>query len=209
MKDSEFIELLNLYLDHEISAVDAARLENEVQGNAARRRIYQQYCRMQKACKVLAVDFETEPSVASNVIPFEPAADVQAPARKARASGLYAWGTVAAAACVALALFSRSGNSTAGSSPVDMSQSGPVAVAAPVETAAPAAQSLLLATQTQEADARFAWMNEVQLTPIQSQQVASDTLRFDAKTQPTQPGVYNSAQPLEVDEHMSAFRFQK
>ena len=27
MKDSEFLELLNLYLDHEISPADAARLE--------------------------------------------------------------------------------------------------------------------------------------------------------------------------------------
>ena len=30
MKDSEFLELLNLYLDHEISPADAARLEAEV-----------------------------------------------------------------------------------------------------------------------------------------------------------------------------------
>ena len=30
MKDSEFIELLNLYLDHEISAADAVRIEAEV-----------------------------------------------------------------------------------------------------------------------------------------------------------------------------------
>ena len=35
MKDSEFIELLNLYLDHEISTADAARLEAEVQANPA------------------------------------------------------------------------------------------------------------------------------------------------------------------------------
>ena len=36
MKDNEFIELLNLYLDHEISQEDAARLEAEVQRNPAR-----------------------------------------------------------------------------------------------------------------------------------------------------------------------------
>jgi hypothetical protein len=57
MKDSEFIELLNLYLDHEISADNAARLEAEVQGNPERRRVYRQYCRMQKACTLLANDF--------------------------------------------------------------------------------------------------------------------------------------------------------
>ena len=53
MKDSEFIELLNLYLDHEISAADAARLEAEVQTHAAHRAMYQNYCRMQKACKMV------------------------------------------------------------------------------------------------------------------------------------------------------------
>ena len=47
MKDSEFIELLNLYLDHEISVADAARLEAEVQGSPARRRVYREYCQMQ------------------------------------------------------------------------------------------------------------------------------------------------------------------
>ena len=66
MKDSEFIELLNLYLDHEITAADAARLEAEVQASPERRRVYQQYCRMQKACTMLAKDFvdENVPTVA-------------------------------------------------------------------------------------------------------------------------------------------------
>ena len=50
MKDSEFLELLNLYLDHEITPADAARLEAEVRADPERRRTYLQYCRMQKAC---------------------------------------------------------------------------------------------------------------------------------------------------------------
>ena len=65
MKDSEFIELVNLYLDHEISTADAARLEAEVQTNAARRQIYRQYCRIQKACRMAAADFQTEPVAAT------------------------------------------------------------------------------------------------------------------------------------------------
>ena len=60
MKDSEFIALLNLYIDHEITVADAARLEAEVQSNPERHQIYRQYCRMQKACTVLAQDFQTE-----------------------------------------------------------------------------------------------------------------------------------------------------
>jgi anti-sigma factor RsiW len=105
MKDSEFIQLLNLYLDHEISAADAVRLEAEVQSNPARRRIYQDYCRMQKACKVLAADFKTEPEIATEkkVVAFNPAA-----ARASRSASLYTLGGfAAAAACVAIIFVGR------------------------------------------------------------------------------------------------------
>src|SRR3954452_15409370 len=104
MKDSEFIELLNLYLDHEISAADAARLEAEVTANAKRRQVYQQYCRMQKACKIVGEKFvpETAAAPAGNVVAFELAT---APARR---TSLYAFGgLLAAAACVALVFVSR------------------------------------------------------------------------------------------------------
>lgn len=57
MKDARFNELLNLYLDHRLSAADAAELEAEVMRNPDRRRIYNGYCRMQRACHVL---FESE-----------------------------------------------------------------------------------------------------------------------------------------------------
>jgi len=59
MKDSEFIELLNLYLDHEITPANAARLEDEVRRNPGRRRIYLQYCGIHKACGIIAADFST------------------------------------------------------------------------------------------------------------------------------------------------------
>ncbi|MFH1499843.1 MAG: hypothetical protein ABII82_18685 [Verrucomicrobiota bacterium] len=57
MKDARFNELLNLYLDHRLSEADAAELEAEVTRNPVRRRIYNGYCRMQRACNVL---FESE-----------------------------------------------------------------------------------------------------------------------------------------------------
>jgi len=43
MKDREFIELLNLYVDREISAEDALRLEREVATDPKRREVYDQY----------------------------------------------------------------------------------------------------------------------------------------------------------------------
>ena len=111
MKDAEFLELLNLYLDHEISAADAARLETEVQAHADRRRVYREYCQMQKACTLLAKDFASEP-VAGKIIDF-------APRRASWTTGVFAVGGVAmAAACVAFVVVSRTretGTGAAGS----------------------------------------------------------------------------------------------
>lgn len=134
MNDSEFLELLNLYLDHEISAADAARLEDEVQSSAARRQTYLEYCRMQKACTLLAKDFATEPAE-KKVIAFEPQ-------RSSWASGAYAFGGLAvAAACVALVLVNRSAdgvkiNQSTNSGSVAAAQAAavaPVAAETPVQ----------------------------------------------------------------------------
>lgn len=105
MKESEFLELLNLYLDHEISAADAARLEAEVSARPDRRRTYDEYCRMHKACSLVAMDFSAADgavvTASDKVMPFEFAA-AHAAARRRRFSG-YVSGGLAAAACVAVA----------------------------------------------------------------------------------------------------------
>lgn len=53
MKESRFIELLNLYVDQELSPAEAAELEAEIAASPARRRTYEQYCRMQRGCSLL------------------------------------------------------------------------------------------------------------------------------------------------------------
>ena len=53
MNDRRFTELLNLYVDHEIAPAEAAELEAEVLHNPVRRRVYDRYCRMQRACSLL------------------------------------------------------------------------------------------------------------------------------------------------------------
>ena len=127
MKDSEFIELVNLYLDHEISTADAARLEAEVQTNAARRQIYRQYCRIQKACRMAAADFQTEPVAASAALDKKVVA-FDGPPRGKRARSVYAFGSFAAlAACAALVFVTRS-QQPANSQP-ESGVSAPVAVA--------------------------------------------------------------------------------
>lgn len=105
MKESEFLELLNLYLDHEISAADAARLEAAVSADPARRKVYDEYCRLHKACSLVAMDFRAADgavvAASDKVVPFDFGA-AQAAARRRR---VVAWtnGGLAAAACMALA----------------------------------------------------------------------------------------------------------
>ena len=150
MKDSEFIELLNLYLDHEISADDSARLEAEIRGNLERRRVYHQYCKMQQACRVIATDFataETErvPSTEKKVVPFDIA--TVAPGRHRRLQISYAVGAFAAAACVAVVFVSNRGpneNPVAEQSAATVAVSESVAPAGvPVSTHAPGPRGLV------------------------------------------------------------------
>ncbi len=93
MNDREFIELLNLYVDREIGADDALRLEAEVGANAERRRVYDQYCRMQKACSMLSSELADEEVKAADqrVLEFSGSA-----ARRLRP----AFALKAAAACI-------------------------------------------------------------------------------------------------------------
>ncbi len=146
MKDSEFIALLNLYLDHEISATDAARLEAEVQVHPARRNDYQQNCRMQKACRVLAADFTTADSspateAEQKVVAFDAAVATAAAERRQRVRGLYSLGGLAAvAACIAFVLVNR-GTPDAPTAPEVIAGTAvaPAAVEVPVAQAAASA----------------------------------------------------------------------
>jgi hypothetical protein len=98
MNDREFIELLNLYVDREISAEDALRLETEVATDPGRRRIYDQYCRIQKACTLLSEDFPDTVAIhpEHNVIAF--------PGARTWHLGTVVAGMAAAAACALVRL---------------------------------------------------------------------------------------------------------
>jgi len=192
MKDNEFIELLNLYLDHEISVEDAARLESEVQRNPKRYRVYREYCQMHKACALVSL----APSVeAPAVAEFEH--------RSSRWINPFAVGgliAAAAAAAVAFAVLHRT--PTAGPAiNADTLAAAPVAAPAtivPQPTAPTVATTLdrsdrpssVLATQTLRwnsedltaprlQDVRFNWIESLELTAIP--QVPSDSFRFESK----------------------------
>ncbi len=236
MKDSEFTELLNLYLDHEISAADAARLEAEVQSNPNRRRVYQEYCRMQKACKLLAQDFASESTAEAEqkIIAFDEAATRRHTGGKA----VYIGGLLAAAACVAVVFVRRSHESNAlatAGTPVVVQTATPAPTAAvPTEpaqlvaaTATPAnhgierrsADALSLRNAQTNAltinvnaqnDPHFAWIQDVRLTPIQAP-TPIDQLRFDATANLRSDNrtYTNTNKPLQSDVPWTAIRFQK
>jgi anti-sigma factor RsiW len=133
MKETEFIELLNLYLDHEISPADTARLEAEIRGNPERRRVYRQYCRMEQACKLIAADFTSEDEGAvvaaeRKVISFSPQA-ARASHRRPATLG-YAVAALAAAAGVALVFVAPRG-SDVGTDAMQPVAASDAAVAAP------------------------------------------------------------------------------
>ncbi len=259
MKDPEFIQLLNLYLDHEISAADAARLEAEVQSNGDRQKIYRQYCRMQKACKLLTSDFAPElapqPRGDRKVFSFS---DQMATAvsRPARAGNFYTVGALAAAAaCVAIIFVGHNRQVPAETTPyaavptpqvapavlvastpaalnpvsdyrngnVEASKtlrsvSGPRAlgvatrstlVADPLLLTGNTQADAMLAAAIDQANTQFAWMHNVQMTPIE-QVAPQNNLRFEmrpASMRPDGRSIGNrSTQPAT---EMAAFQFSK
>jgi hypothetical protein len=112
MKDSKFIELLNLYVDQQIEPAEAALLEEEILRNPARRRTYQQYCRMHRGCVMLQEQSRPQVGVGEKFTAAVAAAEekvVEFPtAGPNYAKGFYFAGLAAAAACVAFVVVSQS-----------------------------------------------------------------------------------------------------
>ena len=62
MNQNRFIELLNLYLDEEISADDRSDLMLEVSGDPERQEVFREYTRIHNACAQLGSHFESRAS---------------------------------------------------------------------------------------------------------------------------------------------------
>jgi hypothetical protein len=147
MKENRFIELLNLYVDQQLTAAEAAELEAEVQHSSTRRHTYNQYCRMQKACTLLFdQQCQDAPSSAtlSRALAQADRKVVDFPERNTpwRQRGVFAIGLAAMAACVALVLVRQT--PVAKTTPVAMT---PPAVATPTPVAVAAAEPVAPADQ--------------------------------------------------------------
>lgn len=102
MKEHRFKELLNLFLDHELSEQEADELEAEVRRDPARRATYHAYCRMHKGCTLL---FQGERGRApERPVLARALAEVERKASQPAAESWLGWGQYAGGAAMAAAL---------------------------------------------------------------------------------------------------------
>jgi hypothetical protein len=226
MNDTQFIELLNLYLDHEISPSDAARLEAEVQRNAARYRVYREYCQMHKACALLSLDSAAE----------VPATTTFTPQRSTWANPFAIGGLMAAAACAAFVFVNRAPTTAAPNQSSVVAGTAPAAatpavVAVSSESARNLPQMVTVSVSPRRSefqttpvihtlrlmntdltadrvqDVRLNWIETLQLTSMP--QVPADALRFEMKTAPkNNPRGFESG-PLQEPMEYNAIQFQR
>jgi hypothetical protein len=214
MKEREFIELLNLYVDREISAEDALRLESAVLDDPKRREIYDQYCRMAKACTMLTADTMASASepIAVDFRPHRP-----------WGFGPFAAGLAAAAVCAAVIITFKYRASELAS----LALSSPVAVAAPAPAAAPVADldmkpvflvrpldltaagsaRLQLAATDRPAN-QLDWIGAIHLTPVLN---ATNSDLMSPRTGLKAAALTGLPAAADSDEQgeMAAFRFQR
>jgi len=112
MRDSRFIELVNLYIDRQITAEETAELEAEMQDNPRRRAVYRQYCHLHSATKQVYDRFRaqaTDPQAAA------PAgrARIAAFESRPRANWIHYVGGLAAAGCLAMVFIRYNSSSPA------------------------------------------------------------------------------------------------
>jgi hypothetical protein len=134
MKDHRFIELVNLYIDRQITAAETAELEAEIQRSPRRRAVYRQYCQMHRATTLVYDSFRAQaadqpaatPAARSTIARFQ---------QERRGRG-YGWvnyaGGLAAAACLTLVFVHFSSRpATPGATVPAAVASAPVAAALP------------------------------------------------------------------------------
>jgi hypothetical protein len=213
MNDKKFIELLNLYVDREVTAEDALLLEAEVAANPGRRRVYDQYCKMQKACSMLSSEHSGESADADRQVVIYPSPSIW------RSVPLVA--TLAAAACVAVVVDIRLRSGTP-SLPVDAAPAqNPLALNTDVRTSSAAMEPVFLARlpvsqpaqgftaiDTSAPDNQLSWIGGVHMTPLFP--AANSDFISDPKSglKPVGPGD-TQAHVLQEPVEMTAFRFQR
>jgi hypothetical protein len=135
MKDNRFIELVNLYIDRQISAEETAELEAEIQASPQRRAVYRQYCQLHSATKQVYESFRTnaEPQAGT------PAGRVVTGdfARRPRSNWIHYAGGLTAAACLTLVFVRYNDNTSPATNDLAQTATAPAVQVATVTPPAP------------------------------------------------------------------------
>ncbi|KXU35665.1 hypothetical protein AXK11_05740 [Cephaloticoccus primus] len=201
ISEKKFIELLNLYLDHEISAEQVRVLEAEIRRDPARHTLYRQYCAMHRGCLELGSTFAAKEERAPELLSHTREL-AQGLRRTSLGWGAWAGGVGLAAACGALAFFVFQGDDRSGhhlrefeeeqrSIPTPISAAPAVLVSAPAlapqaETQAPARASFAsarAATRT-VAPASSAVFSPAASAPVAPVQVLAATASAPVSARP-------------------------
>lgn len=229
MKDDKFIELLNLYVDHQITPEGAAELESEIQGNPARRKTYQDYCRMQRACGMILENGRRNAPVSFALERSVREIERRVASRETRRSAGWrpyatAFGGLAAmAACIAVALVHTGGPTAAGRGDVALAApavnrvaqvSGASAqFAALLPRAGVSAETALLAQNSMPSSIVLqgeapAWMRQVQLPPAQRVLADGDAFKGQSALNDNNR-VFTSGHPFAEGTEFTAFEFAR
>jgi hypothetical protein len=229
MNDERFIEMLNLYIDRELSAEEVHEIEEAIAQSPDRQKIYRQYCRMERATQhVLAKSTAPQPSIPdlvaaarghSNEVEFSTSS---AP-NKGRWLG---WGTSMvsiAAACLAVVfVMQKPAPSSPNAAAPAFAQNTPQ-YEAKVSAADDSVYRTVFVLDTERSSDRlnamrpatdsFAWMNQLQFMPIERAEI--DSWQMEA-SEPIEVRSLNPRwiSPVGLDdsprrEAMTAFQFQR
>lgn len=142
MRDNRFIELVNLYIDRQITTEETAELEAEMQDNPRRRAIYRQYCQLHSATKQVYDRFRTDaadphaaaPAGRTGIAEFE---------GRSRSNWIHYVGGLVAAACLAMVFIRYNSGSQPSAETLAGVESKPAAQVATVPAVTAPTPSLL------------------------------------------------------------------
>jgi len=137
MKDNRFIELVNLYIDRQITAEETAELEAEMQANPRRRAVYKQYCQLHTATKQVYAGFRANSTTPQAEAPAGRVIRADF-AHRRRTHWINYVGALAAAACLALAFVRYNAGASSANLAVETQAAATVPVAATAPAPAPA-----------------------------------------------------------------------
>lgn len=226
MKESRFIELLNLYIDQQLSPEEASELEAEIARSPAHHRTYLQYCRMHRGCAMLFENFRAPATPLAQALRQADGKITAFPTRHHRFTRVAgAAGLAVAAACVAFVLINQPA-ATGPSQAVGKSASTALtqvnvapesfrAAAMGVDAHQPKFQTVFATsrasmagnsrTMTNAQREAFEWMNRIQLSPMPVAdngemvfEAPAPDLRFQRERRTDQPAL-----------EMTAFEFQR